>query len=171
MRRYWELSVTTPIHYARDEEYVERLPRIARRRCRRPPAHEERRRTDERRTGLANRGSQRPAGLRCAMGIIRPMRAYTEVFDSLIPHEERHYAKLVADALKIPIEFLVSDHWKIFERADQPEYHTPEPTHSALPDTNCGSYCGRLPSGAASLLPATVQTPRSAAGFRFTSAS
>jgi asparagine synthase (glutamine-hydrolysing) len=68
-------------------------------------------------------------------GAVPGLHAYTGVFDSLIPHEERHYASLVADALKIPIEFLVSDHMKIFEGAEQPDYQTPEPTHSALPNT------------------------------------
>jgi asparagine synthase (glutamine-hydrolysing) len=62
------------------------------------------------------------------------LRAYTEVFDSLISHQERRYATLVADALKIPIDYRLSDHRKIFERANQPDYYSPEPVHSAWPD-------------------------------------
>ena len=52
----------------------------------------------------------------------------------MIPHEERHYARLVADALKIPIKFLANDDFRLFEHAKQSEYYSAEPAHSALPD-------------------------------------
>jgi asparagine synthase (glutamine-hydrolysing) len=60
------------------------------------------------------------------------LQAYTEVFDSLIPHDERHYAKLVADALKIPIQFLESDEYRLFDFADHSGNLPPEPVHSPL---------------------------------------
>ncbi len=67
-------------------------------------------------------------------GIADGLRAYTEVFDSLIPHEERHYASLVAEALKIPIEFLVSDDIRLFGGPDSPPPQTPEPVQIPWPD-------------------------------------
>ena len=133
-RRYWELSVTTPVHYPRDAEYVERFRELL------DTAVGDRLRTESAGV-LMSGGLDSPTVAASAQrvfarnGGVSGLRAHTGVFDSLIPHEERHYATLVADALKIPIEFLVSDHWKIFERADQSEYHTSEPTHSALPNT------------------------------------
>jgi asparagine synthase (glutamine-hydrolysing) len=69
-------------------------------------------------------------------GIENGLRAYTEVFDSLIPHEERYYAGLVAEALKIPIEFLVSDDIRLFGGPDSPPPQTPEPVQAPWPDTN-----------------------------------
>jgi asparagine synthase (glutamine-hydrolysing) len=134
VRRYWELSVTTPIHFSHDEEYVERFRELL------DLVVADRLRTESAGV-LMSGGLDSPTVAASAQRVFARngrscgLRAYTEVFDSLIPHEERHYASLVADALKIPIEFLVSDHWKMFERADQPEYRAPEPIHSALPNT------------------------------------
>ena len=133
IRRYWELSVTTPIQYSSDPEYVEHFRELL------DTAVADRLRTE-------NVGVQMSGGLDSSTvaasaqrvmarsGRVSGLRACTQVFDSLIPDKERHYASLVADALKIPIEFVISDHWKIFERADLPEYHTTEPMHSALPN-------------------------------------
>jgi asparagine synthase (glutamine-hydrolysing) len=134
VRRYWELSGVTPIQFASDKEYIEQFRRLLD-------------------TSVADRLRSRSAGVTMSGGLDSTivaasalrifgrnedpseLRAYTEVYDSLIPHEERYYATLTADALGIPIEFLISDHWKIFERADQPEFQTPEPMHSPLPNT------------------------------------
>jgi len=133
IRRYWELSVTTPVHYSRDVEYVERFRELL------DTSVADRLRTESAGV-LMSGGLDSPTVAASAQrifnhnGDVSRMSAYTMVFDSLIPHEERHYAKLVADALKIPIEYLVSDHLKIFERADQAEYHSPEPIHRAWPD-------------------------------------
>jgi asparagine synthase (glutamine-hydrolysing) len=133
IRRYWELSVTTPIQYARDAEFVERFRELLD-------------------TAVADRLRGESAGVLMSGGLDSPtvaasarrifnkngdasrVHAYTQVFDRLIHHEERHYAKLVAEALKIPIEFFPNDDLKIFERADQTEYFLPEPTHTAWPD-------------------------------------
>lgn len=65
------------------------------------------------------------------------LRAYTEAFERLISHEEKHYAQLVAEALKIPIEFHVNDQhdekglWKFL---DQEDHRWPEPVHSPWSD-------------------------------------
>jgi asparagine synthase (glutamine-hydrolysing) len=133
VRRYWELSVTTPIHYARDAEYVEHFRELF------DGAVADRLRTESAGV-LMSGGLDSPIVAASAQrGLARNgnhvnLRAYTEVFDSLIPHEERYYATLVADALKIPIEYIVNDHYRIFQHADQPEYQSPEPTHSAWPN-------------------------------------
>jgi asparagine synthase (glutamine-hydrolysing) len=62
------------------------------------------------------------------------LRAYTEVFDTLIPHEERHYAGLVAEALNIPIEFQTSDHFGLWKYLDGTETRFSEPLHSPWSD-------------------------------------
>ena len=68
------------------------------------------------------------------MGAANGVRAYTDVFDSLIPHEERHYAGLVAKALDIPIQFRINDNARLFSAATSQEYHPPEPENCAWPD-------------------------------------
>lgn len=134
VRRYWELRVSTPVYFRREEEYVELFRELLD-------------------TAVADRIRGHSAGVLMSGGLDSTtvaasarristrnghpfeLRAYTEVFDSLLPHEERRYATLAAKKLEIPIEYLVSDHWKIFERADQRDWRNPEPTHTALPDT------------------------------------
>ena len=135
VRRYWELSVTTPVHYSRDAEYVEHFRELL------DTAVGDRLRTQSAGVMMSG-GLDSPTVAASAQriftrsGAVPGLHAYTEVFESLIPHEERHYATLVANALGIPIEFLVSGHLKIFERAEQPEFHSIEPAHKALPDTS-----------------------------------
>lgn len=62
------------------------------------------------------------------------LRAFTDVFERLIPHEERHYASLVAEALKIPIEFHVSDDLGLWKDPNQRDFAWPEPVHSPTSD-------------------------------------
>jgi len=50
-------------------------------------------------------------------------------FDKLIPHEERHYAGLVARALNIPIHFECADDSRIFDVFDDPGFKPTEPVH------------------------------------------
>jgi asparagine synthase (glutamine-hydrolysing) len=135
MRRYWELRVTNPVVFRHEQEYLERFRELL------DAAVADRLRAES--AGVTMSGGLDSTTVAASAqrifvrkGNPQGLRAYTEVFDSLIPHEERHYATLAADALGIPIEFLVSDHWKIFERADKLEYRTPEPSHTALPDTD-----------------------------------
>jgi asparagine synthase (glutamine-hydrolysing) len=134
VRRYWELSVTTPVLFRSEQEYIERFRELLD-------------------TAVADRLRGATAGVMMSGGLDSTtlaasakrifmrngnpsgLGAYTEVFDSLIPDEERYYATLTADALGMPIEYLVCDHSKIFDRADHPESRTPEPTHTASPNT------------------------------------
>jgi asparagine synthase (glutamine-hydrolysing) len=133
VRRYWVLPEATLLQYRRKEEYLDRFRELL------DTAVVDRLRTDSAGV-LMSGGLDSPIVAATARrhlsgnGKVAGLRAYTDVFDRLIPHEERHYATLVADALKIPIQYLVIDHRRIFEGADQPEFHSPEPTHTAWPD-------------------------------------
>ena len=133
VHRYWELSITTPIHYARDSEYVENFLHLL------DMAVADRLRADSAGVMMSG-GLDSPTVAASARrvsagnGNRSNLHAYTEVFNSLIPHEERHYATLAAETLGIPVEFLFSDDVQIFGHADQPRYQTPEPTHTAWPD-------------------------------------
>jgi len=68
------------------------------------------------------------------------LSAYTEVFDSLIPHEEQSYAKLVADALKIPIEFQADGMGLQKDRGSE-NSASPEPVHSPASDGGVAQMC------------------------------
>jgi asparagine synthase (glutamine-hydrolysing) len=134
-RRYWELPIAAPIHFSRDEEYVERFRELL------DAAVADRLRGSS--AGVIMSGGLDSTAVAVSAqrvlargGNATGVRAYTEVFDNLVPHEERHYATLAANALKIPIEYLVSDDRRIFERGEEPGYRLPLPIHLAWPDTS-----------------------------------
>jgi asparagine synthase (glutamine-hydrolysing) len=130
VRRYWTLSVTQPVHFKQDREYLERFRELL----------------DQ---AVADRLRANSAGILLSGGLDSPtvaaaakrllaqnkseLFAYTAMVDRLIPDDERHYASLVADALGIPIEFQALDDCQLFDRAGEPEYRSPEPENSAWP--------------------------------------
>ena len=132
-RRYWRLSVTEPIA-KRGRECVDRFGELL------DAAVGDRLRAGS--AGVLMSGGLDSSTVAASAkriftraGSANGLRAYTEVFDKLIPHEERHYAGLVADALSIPIEFQVNDDICLFGGADQPELCSREPAHLSWPDS------------------------------------
>src|SRR5438132_1405931 len=63
------------------------------------------------------------------------LRAYTVVYDRLIADQERYYAGLVAEALRIPIHYLVADSYDLYERWDDAKVRKPEPDSNPLTAT------------------------------------
>jgi asparagine synthase (glutamine-hydrolysing) len=129
--QYWSLPVEGPILYNRADDYVEHFRELLR------SAVRDRLRTDHVGVYMSG-GLDSPSLAATAREILSAgsssydLRAYTLVYDRLIPDEERHYAGLVADALRIPIQFLVGDGYGLYERCAQPELHTPEPFHNPI---------------------------------------
>ena len=126
VRRYWTLPVSAPLHYTRPNECVEQFRELL------DHAVADRIRVSD--VGvLMSGGLDSPTIAASAKrtlsrnGAAGRVSAYTDVFESLIPHEERHYAGLVAEALKIPIEFHVSDEAGLWKFQDN---GWPEPMHS-----------------------------------------
>jgi asparagine synthase (glutamine-hydrolysing) len=133
VRPYWKPSAGTRIHYRRPADYVDRFKELL------DAAVADRLRTESACIFMSG-GLDSPTVASSAVRVSQSQGrgcsvwAYTQVFDSLIPHEERHYAGLVARALKIPIEYRVDDNLRLFQFARQPEFHSPEPVHAAWPD-------------------------------------
>src|SRR5438552_18427969 len=48
------------------------------------------------------------------------IRAYTAVYDRLLPDQERRYSRLAAEALGIPHRYLVTDDYRRYESWDEP---------------------------------------------------
>ncbi len=135
LRRYWVLPVSAPIHHKRPMECVEQFRELL------DHAVADRLRTNS--VGvLMSGGLDSPTVAVSAQrtlarsGSANGLCAYTEVFDSLIPHEERRYAQLVAEALKIPIEFEVIDGIGLWKHRNHEDNCWPEPEHS--PDSDGG---------------------------------
>jgi asparagine synthase (glutamine-hydrolysing) len=132
VRRYWVLPVSSPIYHKRASECVEQFRELL------DGAVADRLRTDH--VGvLMSGGLDSPTVAASAQQILGreesavKLCAYTGVFETLIPDEERYYAGLVGEALKIPIEFQVDEKglWKYPNR-------WPEPMHSPGSDGGLG---------------------------------
>ena len=137
IRRYWQLSVSEPLRYRRKSDYIERFCELL------DLAVADRLRSES--AGVLMSGgldsttvAASAKRLLMQRGNPNGVRAYTEVLDQLIPHEERRYAGLAAKFLEVPIEFHVSDDARIFQLAER---HVPEPEHMAWPDKTASQLC------------------------------
>jgi asparagine synthase (glutamine-hydrolysing) len=133
VRRYWAPPDAKPIQYRRSLEYVEHFCDLL------DTSVADRLRTDHACVFMSGGLDSSTVAASAQRNLTRDggtsrLWAYTQVFDSLIPHQERHYAGLAAQALKIPIEYRADDHLRLFQFAQQPDYHSPEPVHTAWPD-------------------------------------
>jgi asparagine synthase (glutamine-hydrolysing) len=130
--RYWSLPLEDePLRYKRQSDYVERFKHLLRQ------AVEDRLRAS--RIGVMMSGgldSSLVAALaresQVRQGKSNGLRAYTAVYDRLIPDQERHYTGLAAQRLDIPVHFQAMDDWPLFGGWDQPEMQPPEPEPDPL---------------------------------------
>jgi asparagine synthase (glutamine-hydrolysing) len=136
-RRYWTLPVTEPMHYIREGECVEQFRQLL------DAAVGDRLRTNA--AGVLMSGGLDSSTVAASAqrvllrnGIDSGLRAYTEIFESLIPHEESRYARLVARDLKIPIQFQVNDGFGVWEQANHRNHRWPEPIHLPWSDAAIG---------------------------------
>lgn len=132
VRRYWVLPVSAPIHHKRPGECVEQFRELL------DHAVADRLRTNS--VGVLMSGGLDSSTVAASAqrtlarnGSAAGLCAYTEVMESLIPHEERHYAGLVAEALKIPIEFQVVE-MGLWTYRNHEDNRWPEPVHSPESD-------------------------------------
>jgi asparagine synthase (glutamine-hydrolysing) len=128
VRRYWVLPVSVPLHHKRQSECVEQFRELL------DQAVADRLRTNHAAVMMSG-GLDSPTVAASAQralagsGSSAGLCAYTEVIEGLIPHEERHYAGLVAEALKIPIEFQTHE-MGVWKDRNHDDYCWPEPVHS-----------------------------------------
>ncbi len=126
LRRYWSLpDGGEPLPY-RGEDSVEEFRELLRK------AVADRLRT--RRVGVFMSGGLDSTALAATARAVLAeggpdfdLRAYTAVWDRLIPDEERRYAAQAAEALGVPVHFFASDDYRPFEGWDRPDLCTPEP--------------------------------------------
>jgi asparagine synthase (glutamine-hydrolysing) len=140
VRRYWTLPIDEEARYRRPGDYVERFRELLR------TAVVDRLRTD--RVGIFMSGGLDSSSLAVtAQQVLSQgersfeLRAHTVVYDRLIPDRERHYAGLVAQSLGIPIDYLIGDDYRLYERSDCPETRMPEPVHNPLLALHVDRFC------------------------------
>ncbi|MBD3558372.1 asparagine synthetase B, partial [Planktothrix sp. FACHB-1355] len=131
IKRYWTLPLDGYIRYKRPEEYVEHFRELM------GTTVSDRLRTN--RVAVSMSGgmdSTTIAATACQLcnQDTFDLKAFTVVYDKLIPDEERYYSGLVAEALGIPIHYLVADDYTLFGKAEQPRSGYAEPSNvSVLP--------------------------------------
>ena len=133
VRQYWTLPISEPLHHKRPGECVEQFRELLDR------AVGDRLRADS--VGvLMSGGLDSPTIAASAKRKLShnraggELRAYTDVFERLIPHEERQYATLVAETLEIPIEFQANDKLATLKDLNEQVCSWPEPAHSPASD-------------------------------------
>jgi asparagine synthase (glutamine-hydrolysing) len=115
VRRYWTPSIPAEVRFKDSESYVERFSDLLSR------AIADRVRTD--RVAISMSGgldSTSLAAITREQGTT--VHAFSVVYDSLIPDQERYYSSLAATHLGIPITHLNADQYSLFDgEMDQPE--------------------------------------------------
>jgi asparagine synthase (glutamine-hydrolysing) len=126
-RRYWTLPLEGPLSYARQQDYVDHFTELL------AQAVGDRLRTS--RIGVFMSGgldsstvASHAKAILAAQFSQFDLRAYTIVYNWLIPDEERRFAGLVATHLNIPINFLVADDYKPFKQVESGKICWPEPS-------------------------------------------
>jgi asparagine synthase (glutamine-hydrolysing) len=133
--RYWTLPEAAPISYRRPQDCIDAFREVFD-------------------SAVSDRLRGNSAGLLLSGGLDSPtvaisarrvadrrggtleLKAFTHYHETLIPHEERRYAGLVAKSLRLPVQFLNGDNCHLYDIYDDPEFRTPEPTHPAMGHRN-----------------------------------
>ena len=125
-RCYWTPPTDGRIRYRKPEEYVENFQSLLER------AVADRLRTDH--VGILLSGGLDSSSVAAVAKEVSgkssrgtEIRAYTYVYNSLIPDREGDYAREVGEFLRIPVKFIAMDQAQLFERYDEPELSLPEP--------------------------------------------
>ena len=155
--RYWTLPIEGPLHYKRLDDYVDHFSQLL------DLAVADRMRTV--RAGILMSGGLNSSSIATTVDCLNKrgqgelsLKAFTYVYDRLIPDEERYYAMLVARSLDMPVRFVPLDDEKWFNGWDRTGFCFPEPMVnrplwnendsvriSALEDGIRVFYCGMGP--------------------------
>ncbi len=138
LSRYWTLPTGGEIHSRRASDYVEHFKEHLR------AAVSDRLRTT--RVGITMSGGLDSTSiaviareLLSERGEPYDLRAYTAVYDRLIPDQERYYSGLAAETLNIPIQYLSADDYSLYEGWEQSWAAKPEPIDSPLEAVQVGA--------------------------------
>jgi asparagine synthase (glutamine-hydrolysing) len=138
-RRYWSLASDGHIRYRRSSEYIDHFKDLF------YTAVKDRLRTNS--VGVFMSGGLDSSSvavvahdLLSKRSAAFDLRAYTVVYDHLIPDQERYYSGLVARTLGIDIDYLAADDYLLYERWDDSNLSSPEPEHDPLRAISLDQY-------------------------------
>lgn len=120
IQRYWSPSISKEVRFRNPESYVERFSELLAR------AVQDRLRTDRVAVSMSG-GLDSTSVAAIARERGAAVHAFSVVYDSLIPDEERRYSTLAATHLKIPITQLSADVYSLFDEQVPGDMEQPEP--------------------------------------------
>jgi asparagine synthase (glutamine-hydrolysing) len=127
--RYWTLPEAEPIYFKRPQDCVDQFRELL------DMAVSDRMRSNTACMALSG-GLDSPTVAASARRVLDrratppdDLWSYTIVYKSVIPHEEGHYAGLVAKTLRIPVQQFVADEARLYGDFNDPNFSTPEPAH------------------------------------------
>lgn len=120
IRRYWAPSIPVEVRFRDSESYVERFSELLAR------AVADRLRTD--RVAISMSGGLDSTSLAAiASEHGATVHAFSVVYDSLIPDQERYYSMAAAEYLNIPITHVSADRYSLFDEQVAGDMDQPEP--------------------------------------------
>ena len=120
IRRYWTPSIPAEVRFRDSESYVERFSELFSR------AVADRLRSD--RVAISMSGGLDSTSLAAiARQHDATVHAFSVVYDSLIPDQERHYSTVATEYLKIPITHINADRYSLFDEQVAGDMDQPEP--------------------------------------------
>ena len=121
IRRYWTLTIPEPIRFRDPESYVERFTELL------TTAVADRVGTDQ--VAISMSGGLDSTSLAAIASDLLEGRVQgvSNVYDDLIPDEERHYSTIAAKHIGIPITHVSADQFTLFEQRQPLDLHQPEP--------------------------------------------
>jgi len=128
--RYWTLPINDQIRYKRESEYIDHFLTLLR------EAVNDRLRTNSVAVSMSGGLDSTTVAATAKQLLDRKqkpfdLRAFTIIYDHLLPDPERDYAQAAADGIGIPVEYLFADDYQLFER--HAELRHPEPSDFSLP--------------------------------------
>jgi asparagine synthase (glutamine-hydrolysing) len=125
IQRYWHPQWGEPPRYRRSSDYVHHFREVLQEAV-------ADRITSDHTALLMSGGLDSTAVAAAARKTSTRMKAFTVVYDRLIPDQERRYSSEAARYLNLPIDHFAVDDYTLYERAEEIELRTPEPSDGPL---------------------------------------
>ncbi|HKR65865.1 MAG TPA: asparagine synthase-related protein, partial [Thermoanaerobaculia bacterium] len=122
--RWWDLPIEEPLHLRDPREYVDGFREVLER------AVADRVTSD--RIAISMSGGLDSSSIAALAAPKAHVTAFTNVFEPLVPDDERRFALSTASHLGIDIQIIEAANVRLFEKWDRPEYQKEEPCNDPL---------------------------------------
>ncbi|MFI5108154.1 MAG: asparagine synthetase B family protein [Terriglobales bacterium] len=126
VQRYWTPPDDEEIRYQHSTDYEEHFRQLLH------TAVKDRLRTDRAAISLSGGLDSTSVAAFARRAGCSDLRAFTTVFDKVVPDNERHYSRLFAESLGLPIEYLAGDGYVTAVQPDLPDARSSQPDENVL---------------------------------------